>query len=99
MRLTRPRGVVQLVGVCPKGSTLPADLFDFHFRELTLTGAYGRGTAFRRVLPLLTGIGAASLVTDPYPLEGITEAFAHAAAGRGLKTAITPGAASPRSHA
>ena len=52
-RLTRPRGVVQLVGVCPKGSTLPADLFDFHFRELTLPGAYGRGTAFRRVLPLL----------------------------------------------
>jgi L-iditol 2-dehydrogenase len=96
-RLTRPRGVVQLVGVCPKGSTLPVDLFDFHFRELTLTGAYGRGTAFRRVLPLLTRIGAARLVTDHYPLERITEAFAHAAAGRGLKTAITPGEAA-RSH-
>ena len=92
-RLVRPRGVVQLVGVCPQGSTLPIDLFDFHFRELTLTGAYGRGTAFRRVLPLLTGIGAASLVTDCYPLERIAEAFAHAAAGRGLKTAITSGAA------
>jgi L-iditol 2-dehydrogenase len=74
-RLTRPRGVVQLVGVCPKGSTFPADLFDFHFRELTLTGAYGRGTAFRRVLPLLGRIGAA--------------------AGRGLKTAITPNPVSP----
>jgi threonine dehydrogenase-like Zn-dependent dehydrogenase len=91
-RLVRPRGVVQLVGVCPKGSTLPVDLFDFHFRELTLTGAYGRGTAFRRVLPLLTRIGAAGLVTDRYPLERITEAFAHAAAGRGLKTAIVPSA-------
>jgi threonine dehydrogenase-like Zn-dependent dehydrogenase len=98
-RLVRPRGVVQLVGVCPKGSTLPVDLFDFHFRELTLTGAYGRGTAFRRVLPLLTRIGAGSLVTDRYPLDRIADAFAHAAAGRGLKTAITPGAASPRSHA
>ena len=32
-RLVRPRGVVQLVGVCPKGSTLPVDLFDFHFRR------------------------------------------------------------------
>jgi L-iditol 2-dehydrogenase len=90
-KLTRPRGVVQLVGVSPKGSTFPADLFDFHFRELTLTGAYGRGTAFRRVLPLLGRIGAARLVTDHYPLERITEAFAHASAGRGLKTAITPG--------
>ena len=92
VRLARPRGVVQLVGVCPKGSTLPVDLFDFHFRELTLTGAYGRGTAFRRVLPLLTRIGAGRLVTDRYPLARIAEAFAHAAAGRGLKTAITPGA-------
>jgi threonine dehydrogenase-like Zn-dependent dehydrogenase len=98
-RLARPRGVVQLVGVCPKGSTLPVDLFDFHFRELTLTGAYGRGTAFRRVLPLLTRIGARKLVTDRYPLQRIGEAFAHAAAGRGLKTAITPAAPSPRSHA
>jgi L-iditol 2-dehydrogenase len=96
--LTRPRGVVQLVGVCPKGSTLPVDLFDFHFRELTLTGAYGRGTAFRRVLPLLSKIGARTLVTDSYALDRIAEAFAHAAAGRGLKTAITPGAAAPRSH-
>jgi L-iditol 2-dehydrogenase len=97
-RLTRPRGVVQLVGVCPKGSTLPVDLFDFHFRELTLTGAYGRGTAFHRVLPLLTRIGARRLVTDRYPLQHIAEAFAHAAAGRGLKTAITPGPPSSRSR-
>ena len=90
-RLAKARGVVHLVGVSPKGTTLPADLFEFHFKELTLTGAYGRGTAFRRVLPLLTRIGAGSLVTDRYPLGRITEAFAHAAAGRGLKTAITPG--------
>ena len=91
-RLAKPRGVVQLVGVSPKGSTLPVDLFDFHFKELTLTGAYGRGTSFRRVLPLLNKIGGAGLVTDHYPLERIAEAFAHAAAGRGLKTAINPGA-------
>ena len=98
-RLTRPRGVVQLVGVCPKGSTLPVDLFEFHFAELTLTGAYGRGTSFRRVLPLLTRIGAASLVTDRYPLERIGEAFTEAAAGRGLKTAIVPSPPSARSQA
>ena len=98
-RLAKPRGVVQLVGVSPKGSTLPFDLFDFHFKELTLTGAYGRGTSFRRVLPLLDKIGGAGLVTDHYPLERIAEAFAHAAAGRGLKTAINPGMPSSRRHA
>jgi L-iditol 2-dehydrogenase len=98
-RLAKARGVVQLVGVSPKGSTLPSDLFDFHFKELTLTGAYGRGTSFRRVLPLLNEIGGAGLVTDHYPLERIADGFAHAAAGGGLKTAITPGTATPRSHA
>jgi hypothetical protein len=46
-----------------------------------------------RVLPLLTRIGAGTLVTDRSPLDRIAEAFAHAAAGQGLKTAITPGLA------
>ena len=82
-----------------RDQTGAADLFDFHFKELTLTGAYGRGTSFRRVLPLLDKIGGAGLVTDHYPLERIVEAFAHAAAGRGLKTAINPGMPSSRSHA
>jgi L-iditol 2-dehydrogenase len=93
VRLARFGGVVQLVGVCPKGSTLPADLFDFHFRELTLLGAYGRGTAFRRVLPLLARIGAARLVTDRYPLARIADAFGHAATGGGIKTVIDPASA------
>jgi threonine dehydrogenase-like Zn-dependent dehydrogenase len=79
------------VGVSPRGSRLPADLFDLHFRELTLLGAYGRGTAFRRVLPLLAGIGAADLVTARLPLARIADAFQEAAAGHGLKTAVAPG--------
>ncbi|PYM54024.1 MAG: hypothetical protein DMD79_25305 [Candidatus Rokuibacteriota bacterium] len=89
--LVRPRGIVQLVGVSPRGSRLPADLFDLHFRELTLLGAYGRGTAFRRVVPLLAGIGAADLVTARLPLARIADAFQEAAAGHGLKTAVAPG--------
>ena len=89
--LVRPRGIVQLVGVSPRGSRLPADLFDLHFRELTLLGAYGRGTAFSRVLPLLAAIGAADLVTARLPLARIADAFQEAAAGHGLKTAVTPG--------
>ena len=91
--LTRPRGAVQLVGVSPAGSRLPADLFDVHFRELTLLGAYGRGTAFRRALALLATLGAAELITARFPLRRIREAFAHAAAGLRLRTAIAPGEA------
>jgi L-iditol 2-dehydrogenase len=87
--LVRTRGIVQLVGVCPPGSRLPADLFDLHFRELTLLGAYGRGTAFRRALAWLPRLPV-ELVTARYPLDRIADAFAHATAGNGIKTAITP---------
>jgi L-iditol 2-dehydrogenase len=92
--LARPRGVVQLVGVSPRGSTLPADLFDIHFRELTVLGAFGRGTAFRRALALLPKLPAAELITARFPLERAAEAFAHATAGHGVKTVITPGGSS-----
>ena len=91
--LVRPRGIVQLVGVNPKGSTLPLDLWDVHFREISIHGAFGRGTAFRRTLPLMAKLGVKRLVTARFPLDRIEEAFAHAAAGRGVKTVITPGAA------
>ena len=93
LRLVRPTGVVQLVGVNPKGSHLPLDLFDVHFREISVHGAYGRGTAFRRALALLPKLGLKRLVTGRFPLERIGEAFTHASAGRGAKTVIMPGAA------
>jgi L-iditol 2-dehydrogenase len=94
-RLVRPRGVVQLVGVSPKGSTPPIDLFDVHFRELTILGAFGRGRAFRRALTLLPKLPARELITARFPLDRTEAAFAHAAAGHGVKTVIEPGAPPP----
>ncbi len=88
--VTRPRGFVQLVGVSPVGSRLPADLYDIHYRELTIRGAYGRGAAFRRALALLPKLGVEDLITARYPLERIGEGIAHATAGRGIKTVVTP---------
>ncbi|PYN08633.1 MAG: hypothetical protein DME06_16055 [Candidatus Rokuibacteriota bacterium] len=93
LALAKPTGVVQLVGVSPHTSRLPLDLWDIHYRELRLGGAFGRGTAFRRALALLPGLGVKRLVTASFPLERVAEAFAHAAAGKGAKTVITPGAA------
>jgi L-iditol 2-dehydrogenase len=92
LALTRPRGSLQLVGVNPKGSALTLDLFDVHYREIRVGGAFGRGTAFRRALALLPKLGAKKLVTARFPLEKIADAFAHATAGRGAKTVITPNA-------
>jgi L-iditol 2-dehydrogenase len=91
--LVRPTGVLQLVGVNPKGSQLPLDLFDVHYREITIHGAFGRGRAFRRALALMPKLRVKPLVTARFPLEKIEDAFAHATAGRGVKTIVTPGAA------
>ena len=90
LTLVKPGGVLQLVGVNPKGSHLPLDLYDVHFREIRIHGAYGRGGAYRRALALMPKLGARPLVTAKFPLERIEEAFAHATAGRGVKTVITP---------
>jgi L-iditol 2-dehydrogenase len=88
--IVKPMGIVQLVGVSPKGSQLPLDLYDVHYRELRIQGAYGRGTSFRRALSLLPSLGVDSLITARFPLERIADAFAHAAAGHGVKTVIAP---------
>jgi L-iditol 2-dehydrogenase len=92
LALVRPMGVLQLVGVNPKGSQLPLDLFDLHYREITIHGAFGRGRSFRRALALMPKLGVKSLITARFPLARIEDAFAHATAGRGVKTIITPGA-------
>lgn len=93
LKLVKPTGILLLVGVSPKGSQLPLDLWDVHYREIRIGGAFGRGTAFRRALALLPGLGVKRLVTARFPLERIGEAFAHAAAGRGVKTVVAPGGA------
>jgi L-iditol 2-dehydrogenase len=90
LTLVRPTGVLQLVGVNPRGSQLPLDLWDVHFREVRIHGAFGRGTAFRRALRLMPKLGVKPLATARFPLDRIAEAFAHAAAGRGVKTMIAP---------
>jgi L-iditol 2-dehydrogenase len=90
--LTKPTGNLQLVGVNPKGSAMPLDLWDVHFRELRIGGAFGRGTAYGRALALMPKLGVKRLITARFPLEKIVEAFAHASAGRGAKTVITPNA-------
>jgi threonine dehydrogenase-like Zn-dependent dehydrogenase len=90
LALTRATGHLQLVGVNPKGSTLPLDLWDVHYREIKIGGAFGRGTAFRRALALMPKLGVRKLVTASFPLSRIAEAFAHASAGHGAKTVITP---------
>jgi threonine dehydrogenase-like Zn-dependent dehydrogenase len=90
MMLVKTGGVLQLVGVSPKGSEMPLSLWDVHYREIRIGGAFGRGTAFRRALALMPRLGIGRLITARFPLARTAEAFAHAAAGRGAKTVVTP---------
>ena len=92
LTLVRPRGVVQLVGVSPKGS---------HAAARSVGRALPRGAHPRRVRPRHrvppraaphAGARREALVTARFPLDRIEEAFAHAAAGHGVKT-LTPSAA------
>jgi L-iditol 2-dehydrogenase len=71
MALTRPTGMVHLVGVSPQGAHLPLDLWDFQYREIRIGGVFGRGTAFRRALALMPRLGVTRLVTARFPLERI----------------------------
>ena len=56
-------------GVSPKGSQLPLDLWDVHFREIRIHGAFGRGPSFRRALALMPKLGVKRLVTARFPLS------------------------------
>jgi len=90
LTLVKPTGVLQLVGVSPRDSEIPLRLWDVHFREIRIGGAFGRGTAFPRALKLMPGLGVRRLITGRFPLARTAEAFAHASAGHGAKTVITP---------
>ena len=92
LALTRPMGRLQLVGVNPKGSSIPLDLFDVHYREISIGGAFGRGRSFKRALAMLPKLNVKRLITARFPLTDISAAFEHATAGRGAKTVITPNA-------
>ena len=90
IELTRPRGSVLIIGVAPEGSTLPYDLYDFHFREITLRGAFGRGGVFEKTLGLLPELNLDGIISDRFPLSRIADGIAASAEGRGVKFAIRP---------
>ena len=88
--LTRPLGEVLMVGVSPAGSTLPADLYDFHYREIRLIPSYGRGNNFARTVKLLPTLNMQGVVSARYPLELTPLAIEHSGQGRGIKMVVKP---------
>lgn len=92
VQLVRPRGNVLMIGVCPKGTTLPSDLYDLHYREVGIRGAFGRGNYFKKTLQLLPELNLKGVITTRYPLERAAEAIYDSGQGRGVKLVVKPNA-------
>ena len=90
IQLTRKRGTMEILGVCPKESRLPSDLYDIHFREIKVVCSFGRGDEMLRALDAMARMNLDGIIGTRYPLEQIGAAFKQAASAQGMKTAIAP---------
>ncbi len=88
--MIRPRGNLVLVGVSPSGSDLPVDLFDLHYKEITVSGAFGAGDAFREAMETLMQLNLNGVVSGRFQLDRTSEALVASASGEGVKFMITP---------
>jgi L-iditol 2-dehydrogenase len=89
-QLIRPRGQMLLVGVNPKGSKLPFDLFDMHFNEISVFGAFGAGNSFERALNHLPNMALDKIISGRFPLQELPEAIRKSANAEGIKFVIGP---------
>jgi len=89
-QLIRPRGQMLLVGVSPKGSKLPFDLFDMHSNEISVFGAFGAGNSFERALNHLPNMPLDKIISGRFSLEKLPEAIRKSANAEGIKFVIGP---------
>jgi 2-desacetyl-2-hydroxyethyl bacteriochlorophyllide A dehydrogenase len=92
INVTRPRGQTLMIGVCPEGAPLPIDLYDMHFREIKLVGAFGRGNVFHRVPSELGKLNLDNVISGRYALADLPDAITASAEGLGVKFAVKPNA-------
>ena len=86
----RPRGQALMIGVHPEKSHLPSDLYDFHYREIKLFGAFGRGDSFNKTPERISNFGLDKLVSKIFSLDEINEALVATSKGEGMKYMISP---------
>ncbi len=88
--IVRPRGQVLLIGVSNKGTTLPYDLYDLHYKEVILRGAFGRGNAFGSTVGELAKLNLSGVISARYPLERVYDSIKDSADGKGVKLVVKP---------
>jgi len=86
----RPRGQVLMVGVVPEGESLPVDMYDLHYREVTLKGAFGRGDVFARTPVEIDKLNLDGVISGRYELQDLPQAIIDSGEGKGVKFVIKP---------
>lgn len=92
--IVRPRGRISLFAGFPVGVETPFDLNTVHYREQTVTGAFGLTRAqFEEALGLIAGgdLPVDRLISHRLDIEHALEAFALAEQGSALKVVVTNG--------
>lgn len=88
--VVRPRGDVLMIGVCPQGAPLPVDLYDFHYKEIRLQGAFGRGNVFGDTPEAISQLNLGGVISGRYSLDGVPQAIKDSGEGKGIKFVIKP---------
>ncbi len=92
IQAARPRGEVLILGVSPRGTVIPSDLFETQYKELVIVNSFGRGDGYLRAVNLLAKTDLTGLMGDRYPLERAGEAMEAASkvTSKSVKTSIAP---------
>tara|TARA_B100000700_G_scaffold39471_1_gene39717 strand:- start:15459 stop:16460 length:1002 start_codon:yes stop_codon:yes gene_type:complete len=90
VEVVRPRGQILMIGVSPEESALPVDLYDLHYREVTLRGAFGRGDVFARTPSEIDQINLDGVISGKYELESVPQAIIDSGEGKGVKFVVKP---------
>ncbi|MFL2664870.1 MAG: zinc-binding dehydrogenase [Dehalococcoidia bacterium] len=90
VKLVRPKGKIIMIGVSPKGKIFPVDLYDLHYKEISISAAMGAGNSFEEALDTITMVYNPKLVAKRFSLNDIKKAFIEAENGEGVKYLISP---------
>ena len=62
----------------------------FHYKEIRLQGAFGRGDVFGDTPEAISGMKLYGVISGRYPLESVAQAIQDSGDGKGIKFVIKP---------
>ncbi len=90
IKISKPGGQVLMIGVNPAKSNLKTDLYEMHYKEITLKGAFGRGNVFHQTPKALQKLKLTNMISKRYPLNQVKKAIYDSSLGKGIKLVVKP---------